>query len=108
MAFSGLAVLEEVIVFQAEFPGSEQSSSSVVALLAFVHLFTAGATSNCTCSAWPGYGSAIASAGLPVLAEVIVFQAEFPGSEHDSSTVVALLALVQMLASGRVYPLRPS
>ena len=57
------------------------------------------------CSAWPGYGEAIASAGFPVLEEVIVFQAEFPGSEHDSSSVVALLALVQILVSGRVYPL---
>ena len=44
MAFFGLAVLDEVIVFHAEFPSVEQSSSSVVALLALVHAFVAGET----------------------------------------------------------------
>ena len=44
MASAGLAVLEEVIVFQAELPSVEQSSSSVVALLALVQVFAAGET----------------------------------------------------------------
>jgi hypothetical protein len=44
MAFFGLAVLEEVIVFHAEFPSVEQSSSSVVALFAFVQALVAGET----------------------------------------------------------------
>ena len=48
----------------------------------------------------PGYGAAMALVGSPVLEEVMVFQAEFPGVEQASSSVVALLALVQVLVSG--------
>jgi len=53
----------------------------------------------------------MASAGLAVLADVIVFQAEFPAVEQSSSSVVALLALVQVLAAGETAksraPLNP-
>jgi len=53
----------------------------------------------------------MASAGLPVLADVMVFQAEFPAVEQSSSSVVALLALVQVLAAGETAksraPLNP-
>jgi hypothetical protein len=44
MASFGLAVLEVVMVFHAEFPSAEQFSSSVVALFAFVQALTAGVT----------------------------------------------------------------
>jgi hypothetical protein len=50
MASFGLAVLEEVAVFQAEFPSAEQASSVVVALLALVQVLVAGAVSNWTFS----------------------------------------------------------
>ena len=54
MAFDGAPVLEEVAVFQAEFPSVEQASSVVVALLALVQALVAGAASNWTCSVCPG------------------------------------------------------
>ena len=53
-------------------------------------------------SLWSGYGGAIASEGFPVLAEVIVFQAEFPGLLHGSSLPVALFVFTQWLGKGGV------
>ena len=50
--------------------------------------------------ACPGYGGDWASAGLPVLEVVCVFQAEFPGVSHGSSTLVALFGLTQALVAG--------
>ena len=63
MAFSGLPVLEEVIVFQAEFPAVSHGSSTVVALLVLTQVLTSGAAESYTCSAWAGYGAAMALAG---------------------------------------------
>jgi hypothetical protein len=42
MASFGSAVLAVVMVFQAEFPATEQASSVVVALLALVQAFSSG------------------------------------------------------------------
>jgi hypothetical protein len=59
----------------------------------------------------PGYGAVMASAGLAVLEVEIVFHAELPSVEQSSSSVVALLALVQVLAAGETAksraPLNP-
>jgi len=46
MASAGLAVLEVVIVFQAELPALEQSSSSAVALLVLTQALAAGVTAK--------------------------------------------------------------